>query len=98
MCVIAMPAKELSPWWRGKHGFQVGTSLRLESAASVKSGISAQSSSACTGWLMDVKGFPVSVSEMVFVGNCLLNSLRSKSLHNTHQVAVTEPPLWKYSS
>ncbi|XP_031460754.1 rho GTPase-activating protein 32-like, partial [Phasianus colchicus] len=24
VCIIAMPPKELTPWWRGKHGFQVG--------------------------------------------------------------------------
>jgi len=41
VCVLDMPAKEQSPWWRGKHGFQVGTSFRLESATSVKAGISA---------------------------------------------------------
>lgn len=27
--VIDMPPKELTTWWRGKHGFQVGTSFRL---------------------------------------------------------------------
>ncbi|XP_031465789.1 rho GTPase-activating protein 32-like [Phasianus colchicus] len=41
VCVIDMPPKELTPWWRGKLGFQVGTSFRLESATSVKAGISA---------------------------------------------------------
>ncbi|XP_072215286.1 rho GTPase-activating protein 32-like [Excalfactoria chinensis] len=25
VCIIAMPPKELSPWWRGKRGFQVGS-------------------------------------------------------------------------
>lgn len=25
--VIDMPPKELTTWWRGKHGFQVGTSI-----------------------------------------------------------------------
>lgn len=62
MCILAMPAKELSPWWRGKRGFQVGTSFRLAGATAVKSGRSASSCSACTGWLLDVNSFPVSVS------------------------------------
>lgn len=30
--VIDMPPKELTTWWRGKHGFQVGTSIRHDSA------------------------------------------------------------------
>ncbi|NXW02830.1 RHG32 protein, partial [Fregetta grallaria] len=34
--VIDMPPKELTTWWRGKHGFQVGTSIRLDSATSIK--------------------------------------------------------------
>ena len=63
MCVIAMSPKELSPWWRGKRGFQVGTIFRLVGATAVKSGMSAQSCSACTGWLLDVNCFPVLVSE-----------------------------------
>ena len=59
MCVIAMPPKEMNPWWRGKRGFEVGTCFRLESATSVESRISAWSCSACTGW----HGCPVSMSE-----------------------------------
>lgn len=27
--VIDMPPKELTSWWRGKHGFQVGTSTAM---------------------------------------------------------------------
>lgn len=63
MCITAMPAKEQSPWWRGKHGFQVGTSFRLLGAIAVKSGASASSCSARTGWLLDVNSCPVSLSE-----------------------------------
>jgi len=63
VCILAMPAKELSPWWRGKRGFQVGTSFRLVGATAVKSGTSASSCSARTGWLLDVNSFPVSLSE-----------------------------------
>jgi len=29
--VIDMPPKELTTWWRGKHGFQVGPSIRHDS-------------------------------------------------------------------
>jgi len=29
--VIDMPPKELTTWWRGKHGFQVGTTFSLDS-------------------------------------------------------------------
>lgn len=39
--VIDMPPKELTTWWRGKHGFQVGTSFRLDNATQIKSGYSA---------------------------------------------------------
>ncbi|XP_052556592.1 rho GTPase-activating protein 32-like [Tympanuchus pallidicinctus] len=38
VCVIEMPPQELSPRWRGKHGFQVGPSFRRESATSVEVG------------------------------------------------------------
>ncbi|NWZ24120.1 RHG32 protein, partial [Asarcornis scutulata] len=34
--VIDMPPKELTTWWRGKHGFQVGTSFRLDNATQIK--------------------------------------------------------------
>lgn len=30
--VIDMPPKELTTWWRGKHGFQVGTSIARDNA------------------------------------------------------------------
>ena len=78
MCILAMPAKELSPWWRGKRGFQVGTSFRLAGATAVKSGRSASSCSACTWLASGRKQFPcVGVSGLslwlwAWVGNRLL--------------------------
>lgn len=39
--VIDMPPKELTTWWRGKHGFQVGTSIARDNATQIKAGNSA---------------------------------------------------------
>lgn len=64
--VIDMPPKELTTWWRGKHGFQVGTSISRQSATEVKAGSSAvwvSSCCACAGLLMDVHSVPVLVWE-----------------------------------
>ena len=71
VCITDMPPKELSPWWRGKRGFQVCTCFHQESATSVESGISDWSCSACTGGLLDTNGCPVSVSEDLPFGSGL---------------------------
>lgn len=62
--VIDMPPKELTTWWRGKHGFQVGTSISRESATEMKAGSSAVRVLSCcagTGLLMGVRSVPVLV-------------------------------------